>query len=103
MHLTLFIEPESVSFWTPCKSSSSQFYSVRFLHNKYDFQIGPDGQIILDDDDDDGTEGMKKEEKNEEDKDGKKGKKKEEEKEDLMPVPQVTIGADGQIVLNEER
>ena len=62
----------------------------------YSKQIGPDGQIVIDEDE---TEIDKENEKIIKENDGGD----EGDGDDSVPAPQVTIGADGQIVLNEAR
>lgn len=71
---------------------------VKNIYIEKYMQLGPDGQIILDDDEE--TETAKINGKQTE---AKKDENNEDEDDESVPAPQVTIGADGQIVLNEAR
>ena len=61
-------------------------------------KVGPDGQIIIDEDEAEMDKENENEKVTEENDGGDEG-----DGDDSVPAPQVTIGADGQIVLNEAR
>ena len=63
-------------------------------------QVGPDGQIILDEGDaeEEETEAAAADKENEE-----ATAEEEDPQEESVPAPQVTISAEGEIVLNEAR